>query len=311
MTAQPAEKRVSWAELFFDLVFVFAITQVSALLLGDHSGAGLLQATVVFVPIYWTWVGTSIQANLRDMDRLRNRAAIFAVALAGLLMALAAPGAYHDRSVLFGGAYFGGRIVLGLVATGGRHWTASPFTVAMFVSGPLLLVGALLPPPARTAVWAVAALLDLSTPTVLKRRLAALHFEPGHLSERFGLFVLIAIGETVVAIGAPAAASEHLTAAALLAVAVAFLVAVSLWWVYFHFAPTPSGSPCRQRRCRCRWPGTCCPMRIWPSSARSSPSRSACMMRFRIPASRCRGRWPRCCTGAAPSTWRPSAIPVG
>lgn len=236
MTAQPAEKRVSWAELFFDLVFVFAITQVSALLLGDHSGAGLLQATVVFVPIYWTWVGTSIQANLRDMDRLRNRAAIFAVALAGLLMALAAPGAYHDRSVLFGGAYFGGRIVLGLVATGGRHWTASPFTVAMFVSGPLLLVGALLPPPARTAVWAVAALLDLSTPTVLKRRLAALHFEPGHLSERFGLFVLIAIGETVVAIGAPAAASEHLTAAALLAVAVAFLVAVSLWWVYFHFA---------------------------------------------------------------------------
>lgn len=230
------DKRVSWAELFFDLVFVFAITQVSALLLGNHNGLGLLRAAVVFVPVYWAWVGSSIQGNLRNTEQLTVRFAIFAVALAGLLMALAVPQAYGDRGVLFGAAYFGGRIALALVATGGRHWRASPFTVALFVSGPLLLIGGFLPPPARTAVWAVAALIDLSTPTVLKRRLAAMHFDANHLSERFGTFVLIAIGETVVAIGAPVAANEYLSVAVLLAVAVAFAIAVGLWWVYFHFA---------------------------------------------------------------------------
>lgn len=230
------EKRVSWAELFFDLVFVFAITQVSGLLTDDHSAVGLLQSAVVFVPIYWTWVGSSVQTNLRDVALLPTRLAIFAVALGGLLMAMAVPQAYADRGLLFGAAYFGGRLVLGLVAVSGGRWSISPFTVAMFVSGPLLLLGGFLPIPARTIVWAVAALIDLSTPTVLKRRLAALHFEPGHLSERFGLFVLIAIGETVVAIGAPAAASDHLSAAALLAVVAAFVVAGGLWWVYFHFA---------------------------------------------------------------------------
>jgi low temperature requirement protein LtrA len=236
VTEPPAEKRVSWAELFFDLVFVFAVTQVSGLLLGDHSGVGLVRAAVVFVPIYWTWVGTSVQANLREMTQLQNRSAVFAVALGGLLMALAVPFAYGDRGVLFGAAYFAARIVLGLVARSGSGWSLSPFTVAMFVSGPLLLVGGFLPPAVRTVMWAVAALIDLSTPTVLKRRLSTLHFEPGHLSERFGLFVLIAIGETVVAIGAPAASAAQLSTAALLAVAVAFLVAVGLWWVYFYFA---------------------------------------------------------------------------
>ncbi|MDQ6657133.1 MAG: low temperature requirement protein A [Actinomycetota bacterium] len=236
MSEPTIEKRVSWAELFFDLVFVFAITQVSALLLGNHTGLGLLRAAVVFVPIYWAWVGSSIQANLRNTEQLTIRFALFAVALAGLLMALGVPQAYGDRGVLFGAAYFGGRIVLALVATGGRHFAASPFTVAVSVSGPLLLIGGFLPSAARTAVWAVAALIDLSTPTVLKRRLAALRFDAGHLSERFGTFVLIAIGETVVAIGAPVAASDQLSAAVLLAVAVAFAIAVGLWWVYFHFA---------------------------------------------------------------------------
>src|SRR5437763_10779135 len=97
----PAERRVTWAELFFDLVFVFAVTEVSTLLAGDRSGAGVLRAVIVFVPCYWLWVGTSIQVNQRDISRPSLRLAVFAVALAGIFMALAVPRAYAGLGLLF------------------------------------------------------------------------------------------------------------------------------------------------------------------------------------------------------------------
>ncbi len=113
---QPAgesEKRVSWAELFFDLVFVFSVTEVSTLILHDYSFAGLLRALVVFVPIYWLWVGTAIQTNQRDMSDPVLRLRIFAVALTAIFMALALPGSYADSGLLFAVAYWCGRLILG------------------------------------------------------------------------------------------------------------------------------------------------------------------------------------------------------
>jgi Predicted membrane protein len=100
-----AEKRVTWAELFFDLVFVFAITQVSELLHHDHSWAGVGRALIVFVPVWWAWVGTTIHANRHDVDTVHDTLGIFVVGLGSLGMALALPGAYGDRGVLFGAAY--------------------------------------------------------------------------------------------------------------------------------------------------------------------------------------------------------------
>jgi len=110
----PEGKRVSWAELFFDLVFVFAVTEVSTLIQAEHSAAALLRGLIVFVPIYWVWVGTTIQVNLRDSNAAGLRISMFTVALAGLFMALAAPGAYQDRGVLFALAYWAARLVLGI-----------------------------------------------------------------------------------------------------------------------------------------------------------------------------------------------------
>lgn len=92
---------MTWAELFFDLVFVFAVTEVSALLADDRSSAGLLRAVIVFVPCYWLWVGTSIQVNQRDISRPSLRLAVFAVALAAIFMALAVPRAYAGLGLLF------------------------------------------------------------------------------------------------------------------------------------------------------------------------------------------------------------------
>jgi low temperature requirement protein LtrA len=240
MSESADEKRVGSAELFFDLVFVFAVTEVSAVLEHDHSWAGLLRALVVFVPVYWLWVGTAVQTNLRDASRPGLRVTVFAVALAAVFMALALPEAYGDQGLLFAGAYWAGRLVLGssLLRRSAREAAGrlNPYTISIFVTGPLLIVGALVPSGWREALWGIAAVLDLSSPTILRARMRGMRFNAGHLAERFSLFVLIALGESVVAIGVSARSGEHLTFAVGCAVAAAFALSCGLWWVYFAFA---------------------------------------------------------------------------
>ena len=234
------EKRVGWPELFFDLVFVFAVTGVSGLLEVDHSWGGVLRAAIVFVPFYWLWVGTAIQTNLQDVDRAPTRIAVFTIALCAIFMAIALPEVYGGLGLLFAGAYWVGRLVLGRdVLRGVRHgrWPGlTPVTVSMVLTGPLLVVGALTDDVVREVIWAAAAVIDLSTPTVLRSRLRRLHVNAAHLSERFGLFVLIALGESVVAIGASTRGDHGLTVWVGVAVAAAFLLVCGLWWVYFQFA---------------------------------------------------------------------------
>ncbi|MFG3226974.1 low temperature requirement protein A [Kitasatospora sp. NPDC048194] len=229
------EKRVTWAELYFDLVFVFAITQVSGLLHHQHDPTGLVRALVVFVPVYWCWVGTTVQANIRDVDNPRDRLGILLVGLAGLFMALAIPGAYGRRGLLLGAAYWLARVVLLLLLVRIPGVWCGPYGVGVLVSGPLLLVGGLLPDGPRPALWAVAACCDLAAPLVFRRRLAQVAYHPAHMPERFGLFLLLALGESIVGIGAPAAAAR-LDAAELASVAAAFTISAGLWWQYFVFA---------------------------------------------------------------------------
>lgn len=234
------EKRVSWAELFVDLVFVFAVTEVSTLIEEDHSWPGLLRALVVFVPLYWMWVGTAVWTNLHDMTRPGPRLTIFGIALAAIFMALALPRAFENLGLLFAFAYWAGRIVLGAGAfrRSRRHgsFPLTPPTVSMVVTGPILVLGAFADAGFREAVWAVAAVIELAMPSLLRGRLRNLRLDAGHLTERFGLFVLIALGESVVQIGASAQSAGHLTVGVGFAVAAAFGLSCGLWWVYFHFA---------------------------------------------------------------------------
>ena len=234
--AEAEGKRVSWAELFFDLVFVFAVTQISRFVHDDHSVLGSVQAFVVFLLVYWVWVGAAIQGNAFDMDQARRRLALFAIGLCGLVMALSVTQAYDGRGLAFAVSYWVARIVLVVGLVDRRAFSLRPYTVSAYVTGPLLVIGALVPSPARLVVWSVAAALDLAMPTLRRKALASLHFDAGHLTERFGLFVLIALGESVVAIGAPLATADHLFAIDLIAVGVSFCFVVGLWWVYFHLA---------------------------------------------------------------------------
>ena len=231
-----SEKRVTWAELFFDLVFVFAVTQVSTLLHRDHSWPGVGRALIVFVPVWWAWVGTTVHANRHDVDNPRDTLGIFTLGLGSLCMALAVPQAYADRGLLFGAAYLFLRLVLGVLVF--REWRGialNSFSVAAFVTGPLLLAGGFVHGTARVVLWALAALTDLVTPRLLRGRLAVVRFDTGHLPERFGLFLIIALGESVVQIGV-AASGGALTGTRLVATIAAYVLACSLWWVYFVFA---------------------------------------------------------------------------
>ncbi|MGP3961003.1 low temperature requirement protein A [Nonomuraea sp. 3N208] len=230
------EKRVAWVELFFDLVFVVALTQVSSLLHADHSWPGAARALVVFIPIYWAWVGMTMHANLHDVDRTRARLGAFAVGLCGLFMALALPEAYESRGLLFGASYWAARLVLyALMWRSYRGVGFNPFTAAAFVTGPLLTLGGLADGGVRMALWALAAGVDLSVPFLARRRMARIAYEPSHLPERFGLFLIIALGESVAETGV-VAGHQPLTPARLAAVAVAFALTCALWWVYFAFA---------------------------------------------------------------------------
>ncbi len=236
--AEAGEKRVSWAELFFDLVFVVAVTRVSTLLEDDHTWAGVLRGLVVFVPIYWTWVGMAIQTNQVDVSAVMVRMRMFAIALAGIFMALTLGEAYGALGVTFAVSYWAGRLLLaaGLVRRQGLDAFKTPYGVSVVITGPLLVLGALLDDvSAQTAVWALAALIDLSTPTLLRGRLRRMHMDAGHLSERFGLFVLIALGESVVAVGT-STSTESFGLRDGATVAAAFVLSCGLWWVYFHFA---------------------------------------------------------------------------
>jgi low temperature requirement protein LtrA len=234
--APEPRKKVSWAELFFDLVFVFAVTEISALLHSDHSLAGVGRALVAFVPLYWAWVGTTVFSNHRRDESAADRLGMFAIALCGLFMALAVPGAYAARGVLFGAAYLAIRLLLGAEMFGRGWFYFNSFTIGVFATGPLLLIGGLLDGGGRIACWTAAAALDLAGPWLARRALnQRSNFEIEHLPERFGLLLIIALGESIVAIGAQAAA-DTLTPAVLAAVAAAFIFTAGLWWLYFVFA---------------------------------------------------------------------------
>jgi len=230
------EKRVAWVELFFDLVFVVAVTQVSGLLHADHSWSGVARAVVVFIPIYWAWVGMTMHANLHDVDQTSTRLGVFTVGLCGLFMAVALPGVYGSRGLLFGASYWAARLVLyALMRRSYRGVGFNPFTAAAFVTGPLLALGGLADGGVRVALWAIAAGVDLFVPYLARRRMSGIAYEPSHLPERFGLFLIIALGESVAETGV-VAGRLPLTPARLAAVAVAFALACALWWVYFVFA---------------------------------------------------------------------------
>lgn len=238
--AAPAAQRVIWSELFIDLIWVFAVAALAGALADGHGIGDVGLTLVLLTPLWWGWVGATVYSNAAGsrISIAGGRLVLFAVAACGLGAAMAVPGAYDDRGLLFGLSYAALRLVLWLAMRPLRFYGGArldPFTVGLFVSAPLYVLGGTLPDGWRVAVWVTAALAEIVSPRLLGSRTAGIRFETAHLPERFGLFVILALGETVVAMGGQAAALGRISVVDLLLAALSFVVICALWWTYFHF----------------------------------------------------------------------------
>ena len=243
-----AVQRVTWAELYFDLVFVFAVTQVAHAIYVGSGWGDLWRSLLLFVPFWWAWVGTTILFNGMVISATKRHLLLLAIAGAAFVMSIAVPDAYGNRGVLFGGAYLASRILLGVAmqARGVFRARLNPFTVAL-VTGPVWMLAGLAPWNVREWIWLVLALVELSVPIVLGHRLDYMQFDAAHLPERFGLFIIIALGETLVGIGQGGTqhALQGLEAVTLI---IAFLFSCGLWWTYFQYGASATEHALRTAR---------------------------------------------------------------
>ena len=239
-TAAEEEKRTGYIELFFDLVFVFAFTQVTTLVLEDTSAAGFARAALVFALVWWAWSAYAWLTDAIDVENVPTRLFIFAAMLAGFFMALAVPDAFTDEAAWFAIAYFVVRVLqIGLYLWGVRHDPRQLAAVArlapwFLVAPTIVLVGGFLDDPARTALWILSLAIDVIGTLFAARAASGFQVVASHFAERFALIVIIALGESIVAIGLAADTLAENSEYAL-AVAVSFAGAAVAWWAYFDW----------------------------------------------------------------------------
>jgi low temperature requirement protein LtrA len=229
------DEAVKPLELFFDLVFVFAITQVTAFIAADPTWEGLLRGLMIIAVVWWAWVAYSWLTNTLDTDEGRVRLVMLIAMAAMFIVALAIPHAFNDDALIFALAYFVVRalhILLYEFASDdvGIQAATKRLAPSVGVSCGLLIGAAFLDGPAQGAVWAAAIVIDFLGPVLGGMRGWTL--QPGHFAERHGLIVIIAFGESIVATGVGADGVE-LTAAVVGAAALSVALAAALWWAYF------------------------------------------------------------------------------
>ena len=233
------EERVTPLELFFDLVFVFAITQVTGFLADNATWDGLLRGMFILAALWWTWAAYAWLTNTLNPEEGAVRIAMFGSMAAMLVVALATPRAFGVDGVTFGVAYFAVRMLhLVLYAIAGRgdpelfHAVMRILPSALLGAGLLVLAG-FLDGPLQLAVWALALAIDYLW--LLVTGMEGWRVSPEHFVERHQLIMIIALGESIVAIGV-GAADVALDAGAISAALLGIVVACAVWWSYFDWA---------------------------------------------------------------------------
>ncbi len=237
---------VDFVELFFDLVYVFAVTQLSHFLLAHHDPRGLAEAVILFLAVWWAWTFTTWATNWLDPSRVPVRLMVFAIMMASLVMSASLPAAFGDKGWWFAGAYVLVQLgrtlfVVWVVWNHRRRLAISLMRVALWfaASAPLWIAGALAEPDARIWWWGAAIALEYGAPLVhfrvpvLGRSQTRDYAVSGaHMAERCALLIIIALGEGILITGATFA-DQPWTGAGLAAALAAFLGSVAMWWVYF------------------------------------------------------------------------------
>jgi len=238
-------QRVTNIELFFDLVYVFAVTQLSHYLLRHPTVPGALQAGLLLMMVWLVWVYTTWVTNWLDPEQIAVRLLLVALMLVSLAMSVSLPRAFEDLGLWVGGAYAVqqiGRSVFMVIALRGHALQANFERILAWcvISGALAVAGGFAHGSARYLLWLLAVGADLlggavgfATPGLGRSRTSDWTIEGGHFAERCQAFILIALGESIVIIGATLTEVPSVTAASVTAFVVAFVGSVALWWLYF------------------------------------------------------------------------------
>ena len=233
-----SEQRVTNLELFFDLVFVFAITQVTGFVAHDPTWDGLLRGLFLLGALWWAWAAYAWLTNTLDPEEGAVRIAVFASMAAMLVVALAAPHAFDVDGVVFGVAYFVVRALhLVLYAIAGRNDPDLERAVlrilpSALLGAALLVVAGFFDGPLELVLWAVALAIDYLW--LLVGGMRGWRVSPEHFVERHGLIIIVALGESVIAIGI-GAGELPLNGGTIAAAAIGIGVICALWWSYFDW----------------------------------------------------------------------------
>jgi low temperature requirement protein LtrA len=233
------EHQVTPLELFFDLTFVFGVTQVTILLADDPTWDGLFRGMLVLAAVWWAWTGYAWFTSTLDVDEGGVRLAMLASMGAMLVVALAVPGAFGGDAVLFAAAYLLVRILhLVLYVIVGRNdpdllGAVLRLAPTAIFGASLLVLAGFLEPDQRVAVWVVALTIDYVGPALIGGG-RGWRIAPEHFAERHGLIVLIALGESIIAIGV--GAGFELSSGVIAAAVLGIVVVSAIWWLYFDVA---------------------------------------------------------------------------
>ena len=239
--------RVTYAELLFDLVFVFAVTQISHFLLGRFSLLGAVETTLLFLAVWWVWVYTAWITNWLNPELTPVRILLFLLMLGGLVLSTSIPQAFEARGHWFATAYAAmqvGRAGFFLAVTPASrvaaHRNAIRILAWLCASAVFWIVGGFAEDRRRLALWAVALAIEYASPLARfwipvygASSIEDWYVEGGHMAERCAGFIIIALGESIVVTGATFA-ELNWTTTAVLAFLSAFLGGLAMWWIYFH-----------------------------------------------------------------------------
>ncbi len=238
---EPSERHASWLELFFDLVFVLAVAQL-AKVLAEHSDAdGFLRFALLFLTVWWSWVGFTFYADRFESEGPVYRLLMFAAMLAVTSLSVTLGGAFSPAGdTPFIICYVLVRLMLAVMYLRVAYHIplvrsfSLQYPIGLGMVSVLLLGSLLVEPPLRYAVWGVALVLELLTPLLNLRAARVLPIDRSHIPERFGLFTIIVLGEAVIAT-AMGAADVPWTPASIVTSSLGFAMAACIWWINFDF----------------------------------------------------------------------------
>ncbi|HEY9669248.1 MAG TPA: low temperature requirement protein A [Coleofasciculaceae cyanobacterium] len=232
-------RHATWLELFYDLVFVVAVSQLAHNLSKDVTLTGFLGFVVLFIPVWWAWIGTTLYANRFDSDSIARRLLMGLQMLAVVALAVNVHHGLDKSSVGFALSYAAARVVLVIeYLWAGRHipvarGLATHYSIGFALAACPWLISAFVPIPFRFILWALGLAIDFATPLTAQRHQRQLLPHLEHLPERFGLFTIIVLGEAIIAVVNGLAEMNWDVRSALAAV-FGFGIAFCLWWVYFE-----------------------------------------------------------------------------